>query len=290
MEVRNCDTTKNPDRIPVAMTIAGSDSGGGAGIQADLRTFSALGVFGSSAITAVTSQNPCAVARVDALPPDAVAEQIRTVLDVIDIRAVKTGMLHSAEIIRTVANCLKQTQLPLVIDPVMISTSGSKLMLDDALECMMTNLLPLATWITPNIPEAELLSGMKIRSSDDVAVAAEKIATRWNTGVILKGGHAESDRMAADIVCSGDLLCSLATPRLSLPPHAAHGTGCTLSAAITAFLAKEESPLQAIVAAKAFVLGSLAEARMIGKVQPVAAMVPPAELEKYKKQIMISRL
>lgn len=290
MEVRNCDTTKNPDRIPVAMTIAGSDSGGGAGIQADLRTFSALGVFGSSAITAVTSQNPCAVARVDALPPDAVAEQIRTVLDVIDIRAVKTGMLHSAEIIRTVANCLKQTQLPLVIDPVMISTSGSKLMLDDALESMMTDLLPLATWITPNIPEAELLSGMKIRSSDDVAVAAEKIATRWNTGVILKGGHAESDRMAADIVCSGGLRCSLATPRLSLPPHASHGTGCTLSAAITAFLAKGESPLQAIVSAKAFVLGSLAEARMIGKDQPVAAMVPPAELEKYKKQIMISRL
>lgn len=290
MEVRNCDTTKNPDRIPVAMTIAGSDSGGGAGIQADLRTFSALGVFGSSAITAVTSQNPCAVSRVDALPPDAVAEQIRTVLDVIDVRAVKTGMLHSAEIIRTVANCLKQTQLPLVIDPVMISTSGSKLLLDDALECMMTNLLPLATWITPNIPEAELLSGMKIRSSDDVAVAAEKIATRWNTGVILKGGHAEGDRMAADIVCSGGLLCSLATPRLSLPPYASHGTGCTLSAAITAFLAKGESPLQAIVSAKAFVLGSLAEARMIGKDQPVAAMVPPAELEKYKKQIMISRL
>ena len=290
MELRNCDTTKNPERIPVAMTVAGSDSGGGAGIQADLRTFSALGVFGTSAITAVTSQNPCTVSRVDALPPEAVAEQIRSVLDIIDVRAVKTGMLLSAEIIRTVANSLKQVQLPLVVDPVMISTSGTKLMQDDALESMMTDLLPLATWITPNIPEAELLSGMKIRSFADVAVAAKKIATHWNTGVILKGGHAESDRMAADIVCSGDLLCSLATPRLSLPPHAAHGTGCTLSAAITAFLAKEESPLQAIVAAKAFVLGSLAEARMIGKDQPVAAMVPPAELEKYKKQIMISRL
>ena len=290
MELRNCDTTKNPERIPVALTVAGSDSGGGAGIQADLCTFSALGVFGCSAITAVTSQNPGAVSRVDALPPEAVAEQIRTVMDVIDVRAVKTGMLLSAEIIRTVANCLKQVQLPLVVDPVMISTSGTKLMQDDALESMMTDLLPLATWLTPNIPEAELLSGMKIRSTDDVAVAAKKIATRWNTGVILKGGHAESDRMAADIVCSGDLLCSLVTPRLSLPPHAAHGTGCTLSAAITAFLAKEESPLQAIVAAKAFVLGSLAEARMIGKDQPVAAMVPPAELEKYKKQIMISRL
>ena len=290
MEVRNCDTTKNPDQIPVALTIAGSDSGGGAGVQADLRTFSALGVFGSSAITAVTSQNPCAVARVDALPPDAVAEQIRSVLDIIDVRAVKTGMLHSEEIIRTVADSLKQVQLPLVVDPVMISTSGTKLMLNDALESMMTDLLPLATWITPNIPEAELLSGMKIRSADDISVAAKKIATRWNTGVVLKGGHAESDRMAADVVCSGDLLCSLVTPRLSLPPHASHGTGCTLSAAITAFLAKGESPLQAIVSAKAFVLGSLAEARMIGKDQPVAAMLPPAELEKYKKQIMISRL
>ena len=272
------------------MTIAGSDSGGGAGVQADLRTFSALGVFGSSAITAVTSQNPCAVSRVDSLSPDAVAEQIRSVLDVIDVRAVKTGMLHSAEIIRTVADSLKQVQLPLVIDPVMISTSGTKLMQDDALESMMTALLPLATWITPNIPEAELLSGMKIRSSNDITIAAERIAARWNTGVILKGGHAENDRMAADVVCSGDLLCSLVTPRLSLPPHATHGTGCTLSAAITAFLAKGEKPLQAIVSAKAFVLGSLAEARMIGKGQPVAAMVPPAGLENYKKQIVISRL
>ncbi len=290
MEVRNNDTTKNPERIPAVLTIAGSDSGGGGGIQADLRTFSANGVFGSSVITAVTSQNPCSVARVDELPPEAVAEQFRAVMEVIDIRAIKTGMLSSEEIIRTVAACLKQTQLPLVVDPVMISTSGTRLIQNDALESMMTDLLPLASWITPNIPEAELLAGKKIRSTADAADAAKKIAARWNTGVILKGGHAESDRMAADVVCSGDLLCTLSTPRLSLPPFAAHGTGCTLSAAIAAFLAKGESPLQALVAAKAFVLGSLSEARMIGRDHPVAAMVPPAELEKYKKQIMISRL
>ena len=289
MELQNRNTTRNPERIPVALTIAGSDSGGGAGIQADLRTFSANGVFGTSAITAVTSQNPTAVARVDALPPDAVAEQIRSVLDVIDIRAIKTGMLFSAGIIQRVAECLKPVKLPLVVDPVMISTSGTKLMQDEALEAMMSDFLPLATWITPNIPEAELLSGMKIRSSSDAAAAAEKIADRWQTGVILKGGHAESDRMAADIVCSDGMFCTLATARLHLPPGSSHGTGCTFSAALAAFLAKGENALQAVVAAKAFVLGSLAEARAIGKDRVLAAMFPPEKLETYQKQILISR-
>ncbi len=290
MELRNCDTTRNPERIAAVLTIAGSDSGGGAGIQADLRTFSALGVFGTSAITAVTSQNPTAVSRVDALPPDAVAEQIRTVLNVIDIRAVKTGMLFSAEIIRQVAECLKQTRLPLVVDPVMISTSGTKLMQDDALDTMMSELLPLATWITPNIPEAEHLSGRTIRSTADAAAAAKQIADRWHTGVVLKGGHAENDRMAADVICTNGMLCCLSAARLSLPPHASHGTGCTLSAAITAFLAQGVKGLQAVTGAKAFVLGSLAEARAIGREQSIAAMFPPEKLEPYKQQILINRL
>lgn len=290
MELRNAATSQIPEKIPAALTIAGSDSGGGAGIQADLRTFSANGVFGTSAITAVTSQNPTAVTRVDALPPDAVAEQIRCVLEVIDISAVKTGMLFSAEIIRTVADSLKNTGIPLVIDPVMISTSGSKLLRDDALDALKEDLLPMATWITPNIPEAELLSDMRIRSTADAVSAAKKIAALWDTGVLLKGGHAEGEKEAADIICSGEQLFQISAARLSLPPHATHGTGCTLSAAIAAFLAKGETDLHAIVAAKAFVLGSLAEARGIGRINPVAAMFPPAELETYKKRILISRL
>ena len=290
MELRNCDTTRNPERIPAALTIAGSDSGGGAGIQADLRTFSALGVFGTSAITAVTSQNPVTVSRVDALPPDAVAAQIRAVLDVIDVRAIKTGMLFSAEIIRQVAECLKQVRLPLVVDPVMISTSGTKLIQDDAQETMMSHLLPLATWITPNIPEAEHLSGRRIRSAADATDAAKQIAERWNTGVILKGGHAEDDRMASDVICTNEICCSLSVARLCLPPYASHGTGCTLSAALTAFLAKGESSLRAVTNAKAFGLGSLAEAKAIGRDNPVAAMFPPEKPEHYQQQILISRL
>lgn len=290
MELRNTDTLPAPEKIPAALTIAGSDSGGGAGIQADLRTFSANGVFGTSAIAAVTSQNPATVTRVDALPPEAVAEQIRCVMEQIDISAVKTGMLFSAEIIRAVAMALKDIQIPLVIDPVMISTSGSKLLRDDALETLMETLLPMATWITPNIPEAELLSGMRIQSLPDAVAAAQKIVARWNTGVLLKGGHAEGERESADIVCTADRLFRISANRLMLPPHATHGTGCTLSAAIAAFLAKGETDLQAIVSAKAFVLGSLAEARSIGRKELTAAMFPPAQLETYKKQILISKL
>lgn len=290
MELRNTDTLPAPEKIPAALTIAGSDSGGGAGIQADLRTFSANGVFGTSAIAAVTSQNPAIVTRVDALPPEAVAEQIRCVMEQIDISAVKTGMLFSAEIIRAVAMALKDIQIPLVIDPVMISTSGSKLLRDDALETLMETLLPMATWITPNIPEAELLSGMRIQSLPDAVAAAQKIVARWNTGVLLKGGHAEGERESADIVCTADRLFRISANRLMLPPYATHGTGCTLSAAIAAFLAKGETDLQAIVSAKAFVLGSLAEARSIGRKELTAAMFPPAQLETYKKQILISKL
>lgn len=288
MEQRNTGTYTGKKEIPVALTVAGSDSGGGAGIQADLRTFSALGVFGASAITAITSQNPAEVTRVDGLPPEGVVAQIETVFSKLQIAAVKTGMLFSAEIIDAVANTLAAKKCPIVVDPVMISTSGSKLLKDDALVMLQEKILPLADWITPNIPEAELISGMTIRSMKDAAAAAEKIAAKWNTGVILKGGHAEGDNEAADVVCTAERIFKLSAQRLSLPPYAAHGTGCTLSSAIAANLAKGMSDIDALIAAKAFVLGSLHEARAIGN--GVFGMFPPADPEYYQKQILIGQL
>jgi len=155
MEQRNTSTVTNPNPIMAAMTIAGSDSGGGAGIQADLRTFTANGVYGTSAITAITSQNPREVTRVDEVAPEAVRSQIETVFKEINIRAVKTGMLFSAQIIEAVEAALKGKKCPVVVDPVMISTSGVKLLKDDALEALQERILPLADWITPNMPEAE---------------------------------------------------------------------------------------------------------------------------------------
>lgn len=288
MEQRNtgCWTAKH--EIPVALTVAGSDSGGGAGIQADLRTFSALGVFGASAITAVTSQNPAEVTRVDGLPPEGVVSQIETVFRKLKIRAVKTGMLFSAEIIENAAAALTGKDCPIIVDPVMISTSGSKLLKDDALVMLQEKILPLASWITPNIPEAELISGMTIRSMEDAVSAAKKIGGKWGCGVILKGGHAQGDNEAADVICSGEKLFKLSTQRLALPPFAAHGTGCTLSSAIAACLARGMKDLEAIIAAKAFVLGSLQEARAIG--DGVFGMFPPADLEKYKKLILIGQV
>ncbi len=173
---------------PAALTIAGSDSGGGAGIQADLRTFAAFGVYGCSAITAVTAQNPLKVTRVDALPCAGVDAQIKAVLSTIKVRAAKTGMLFSAEIINTVAQNLSEQNLSLVVDPVMISSSGVRLLEEDALTVLKDELLPLASWITPNIPEAELLLGCKIKTHEDAVNAAMEFGHRWDCSVAL-GEH-----------------------------------------------------------------------------------------------------
>ena len=273
---------------PAALTIAGSDSGGGAGIQADLRTFNAAGVYGCSVITAVTAQNPRQVAGIAAIAPEMVKSQLECVFSAIAVKAVKTGMLANAKIVETVAEVLKKHNLPLIVDPVMISTSGSKLLKDDALVMLQEKILPLASWITPNIPEAELISGMTIRSMEDAVSAAKKIGEKWGCGVILKGGHAQGDNEAADVICSGEKLFKLSTQRLALPPFAAHGTGCTLSSAIAACLARGMKDLEAIITAKAFVLGSLQEARAIG--DGVFGMFPPADLEKYKKLILIGQV
>jgi hydroxymethylpyrimidine/phosphomethylpyrimidine kinase len=259
---------------PTALTIAGSDSGGGAGIAADLRTFNAFGVFGTCAITALTSQNPAAVRRIDPAPADAVTTQIDAVMEKIAVRFCKTGMLFSAEIVRAAAAAIRKHQLKLVCDPVMISTSGTKLLEDDAVEAIKSELLPLASWITPNIPEAEYLTGGRITNTGEMMAAAEKLYEKYSCSVLLKGGHLGGGK-AVDAVVKGGKKYFLSAPLLNVAPLASHGTGCTLSAALTAMLALDFPWKQAVCESKAFVYGSLDQCVEIGG--GGVAMYPPAE-------------
>ena len=264
------------DMFPVALTIAGSDSGGGAGIQADLRAFRAAGVFGCSAIAAITAQNPARVLRIDPLPPESLQAQIEAVASVFHVRAVKTGMLFSAELIRTVVAELKRFACPVVVDPVMVSTSGVPLLRQDAVQAVCGELLPAADWITPNIPEAELLLDRKLNSFDDLLEGAEELASRFRCGVVLKGGHAEDDPEARDAVFFEGRGMILLSPRIRTLPHASHGTGCTFSSSLAAGLARGLSPECALTYAKRFVFESLVGAALVSKpdVPPVAAMPP----------------
>ena len=266
---------KKVEYYPGALTIAGSDSGGGAGIQADLRTFNALGVFGCAAVTAVTAQNPACVTRIDPIPAAGVAAQIDAVMERIAVRCAKTGMLFTAENVRAVAAAVKRHKLKLICDPVMVSTSGHKLMEEEALNAMKEELLPLAAWITPNLPEGEFLLGKKFRSSADYAEAARELAELFHTNVLLKGGHDDRGKSAVDYVCCKGELYTLSAPRLKLPPYAAHGTGCTLSAAMAALTALNFPWRDMLKEAKAFVFGSLREHVEIGA--GVSAMYPPVE-------------
>ena len=271
---------------PAALTIAGSDSGGGAGIQADLRTFAAFGVFGCSAITAVTAQNPLEVKRVDAIPAAGVDAQIKAVLPAINIRAVKTGMLLNAEIIKAVVENLTGKNLALVVDPVMVSTSGARLLEEDAIAVLMDELLPLATWITPNIPEAELLLERKIKTHEDAINAAMEFGRRWDCSVILKAGHFDvTSGVAADIIYHEEKVYELSSPRLA-DCKASHGTGCTLSAALVAAMALDVPWKKALRMAKGFVYGSLDESISIGS--KIEAMYPPGE--SYQGKTLLSRI
>jgi len=272
---------------PVALTVAGSDSGGGAGIQADLRTFNAFGVFGCSAITAVTAQNPEEVRRIDLIPPEGVRAQLETVLARIAVCAAKTGMLGSAANVRAAAEVLKNARFKLVVDPVMVSTSGAKLLPDDAIEVLKTELLPRADWVTPNLPEAELLLGRELAGGPDYAAAAREIAARWECICVLKTGHAADLAEASDYAALPDGRCfSVTTPRLPDPGKASHGTGCTFSAALAAVLAQRQGWKTALAQAKSFVYGSLSEPAMIGK--NLNAMYPP--VEDYDRLVKIAEL
>jgi hydroxymethylpyrimidine kinase/phosphomethylpyrimidine kinase len=260
---------------PSALTVAGSDSGGGAGIQADLRTFSAFGVYGCSVITAVTAQNPYKVSRVDPLPADSVAAQLTAALEAFSINSVKTGMLFSVDIIEAIAPFFEQLSVPIVVDPVMVSTSGAKLLEESAVEMIKERIFPAASWITPNIPEAELLLGGSIAGLNDMKEAAQECSIRWDCGCVLKGGHAGAVKgKMSDIVAYKGKVLQLTSPAIDAK-IAAHGTGCTFSSAIAASFALGLHWKEALASAKSFVYGSLAEAVQLGG--KLHAMYPPTE-------------
>lgn len=271
---------------PTVLTIAGSDSGGGAGIQADLRTFTAFEVYGCSVITAVTSQNPYEVRRVDILPEEAVKTQFESVLAVFPVRFVKTGMLANSRIVECVAEIVEKSALQLIVDPVMVSTSGTKLLADSAVDSMMESLFPLAKWITPNIPEAELICRRELRTPDDLADAALQLYEKYKCGCLLKSGHNISSDKVTDIVCYQGELFALTSPAAKIDSKTAHGTGCTLSAALAANFASGKSWQEALMQAKAFVYGSLCEnAKLSGE---LSQMYPPGE--NYFNQVSLRKL
>lgn len=244
-----------------ALTIAGSDSGGGAGIQADLKTFMAHGVYGASAITAITAQNTLGVQAVELLSPDLVAAQITSVLDDIGADAVKTGMLGAAPIIERVADVLRRYEVrQLVVDPVMVAKSGDRLLAADAVSALREALLPLALLITPNLPEASVLLGHPVQDEADMRAAAQDLRALGPRHVLLKGGHLSGD--AVDVLYDGETYLELRAARI--PTRHTHGTGCTYAAAITALLARGLPVEQAVRQAREYLLGAIAAARPIG--------------------------
>ncbi len=249
--------------VPVALTIAGSDSGAGAGIQADLKTFAAHGVYGVCAITAITAQNTLGVSAVEVVSGDVVRAQIQAVMADFAVRAAKTGMLATADLVRLVATAVRDLRVPnLVVDPVMIAKSGDTLLADDAVESMRTALLPLAAVVTPNLPEAEALAGMAIRSEGDVEEAARRIAALGPGAVVVKGGHADAPDIV-DVLFDGVSVRRFPQPRV--PGSATHGTGCTFAAAIAAHLAHGRSLADAVPVAQRYVAGAIAAAPGLGQ-------------------------
>lgn len=252
------------EHIARALTIAGSDSGGGAGIQADLKTFAAFGVYGMSAVTAVTAQNTLAVTDWLAMPRELVAKQIDAVLADIGADAVKTGMLANADIIRTVAREMRQNEVAnLVVDPVMVAKGGHKLLEDDAVAALIQELLPLALVVTPNIPEAEVLTNRRITSWDDMRGAAAQIVEMGARSVVVKGGHYDDPRAATDLYYDGQRYREYASIRVD--SSSTHGTGCTFAAAIAAGLAKGMGTEDAIALAKSYVSLAIQHAYPVGK-------------------------
>ena len=265
------------------LTIAGSDCSGGAGIQADIKTMSALGCYAASAITAITVQNTLGVTAVHAVPPEIVAGQIKAVMDDIEPKAIKIGMVNDAETIFAIAETLKAYSLPqLVVDPVMVSTSGSRLMQDDALDVFCRELLPLATLLTPNVPEAEVLSGIKITDKGSMDKAARRVLQLGCNNILIKGGHLAGqkvDRLYGDVDC--EYVAENVVTRNT------HGTGCSLSSAITTFLAQGFSTDEAIGKAKEWLTEALkagADVEIGHGHGPVNHFFNPKSLFTLKKQ------
>ena len=241
---------------PRVLSIAGSDSGGGAGIQADLKTFAALGCFGMTAITALTAQNTRGVRSIHGVPLEILADQIDAVVEDIGVDAVKIGMLHSAETVRTVASALRRHGLAqVVLDPVMVATSGAKLIDDPAIEVLVRELFPLATVVTPNLDEAALLVGRALHGEADMEAAAHELLARGARAVLVKGGHLAGHTVSDLLLARGVAPQWLRGPRIATPNT--HGTGCTLSSAIASHLALGATLPEAVARARDYIRGAL---------------------------------
>lgn len=250
--------------MDTALTIAGSDSSGGAGIQADLKTFAALGVYGLSAVTAITAQNSLGIEAWEPVSSDLVTAQIEAVAQDPGVKAVKTGMLPTAAVVEAVAAAIAELELPnLVVDPIVVSTSGTRLVDDEAASAIRTELLKLAEVVTPNVPEAEALSGITIRSLDDMRTAARRIRGLGARAVVVKGGHLPAGGTVTDVVVTQNAEFDLTGPRIAT--RHTHGTGCTLSAAIAAGLARGEPLEAALQAARTYVEAALRHAPGLGR-------------------------
>lgn len=249
--------------IPITLTIAGSDSSGGAGIQADLKTFQELKTYGTSVITALTVQNTLGVHNIHPAPPSFIIEQLDALLEDFQVNAIKTGMLFSAEIIRGITKRLRGTKIPLIVDPVMIAKGGSKLLQESAVQALITHLLPIATIITPNIPEAEILTNHAIETVDDVDQAAKILLGMGPLVVIIKGGHLTEKDFAVDraYFSTGEVL-TIQEKRIETKNT--HGTGCTFSAALTAFIARGMTIEEAFKEAKSFIHFAIKEDLNLG--------------------------
>ncbi|NGP45913.1 bifunctional hydroxymethylpyrimidine kinase/phosphomethylpyrimidine kinase [Bacillaceae bacterium SIJ1] len=250
--------------LPIALTIAGTDPSGGAGIQADLKTFQELDVFGTSAITAVVSQNTLGVRSFVNMETSFIEDQLKAVFEDLPPHAVKTGMLSAVPVIEVTAHVLKTEQVKnYVMDPVMVAKSGDALLAEDARSSLLNELLPLATVVTPNIPEAEEMVGQSITTIEHMKDAAKKLVEVYGaTACVLKGGHRMDDEQATDILYTNGAFDSFSSPRVATK-HT-HGTGCTYSAAITAALAKGASIPEAVQTAKAFISAAIEDSLNIG--------------------------
>jgi len=261
-------TTSHPSSLiphPCCLTIAGSDSGGNAGVQADLRAFHAYGLHGCTVFTALTAQNPFGVSAIHAVPPDFVRAQLDAVLGVYSIYALKTGMLATAALIEAVADKLSaHSEIAKVIDPVMVATSGAKLIDDAAVETLKARLLPLATVITPNIPEAEALTGRKLVSRATVRDAAKELFDSFGCAVLVKGGHAVGDLAAAEDTLFDGTGSSAYTMPWIAHPVSTHGTGCSLAAALAAELTLGKDLPAAVAGAKDYVHQAIANSYLVG--------------------------
>ena len=253
--------------LPVALTIAGSDSGGGAGIQADIRTFAALGVFGTTALTCITAQNPSAVMGVWPMAPEAVTQQIKAACDGFPVAAAKTGMLFSKEIIKAVAAADVGQGIPvLVVDPVMVAASGARLLKEDAVEALCEELVPQARVITPNLHEAQILCGHPITSVEELKATAREIGDRFDVACVIKGAHLVSEQVVDVLYDEGEEFVFTA-PRVDAVES--HGAGCVFAAAITAYLARGELLSDAVGKAKEFVRQALLQHVSAGRHYPL---------------------